>query len=475
MTFFVFRFSVVLPSKKMSWSRLLSTRRYPDRPAEVPMPGRSPYLADYDRVVFSSAFRRLQRKTQVMPLPETDFVHTRLTHSLETACVGRSLGRLSARRVLEADSDIEKELPDFAQDCGDIVAAACLAHDIGNPPFGHSGEDAISAYFASRAAERFTTGLSAAQQADLQHFEGNAAGFRILTHTYPALSSGSAGLGLTYATLGAFTKYPRPSVIANDKRKNGASEKKYGHFQAENSHFKLVAEELGLLPKDGPAGFYHRHPLAFLVEAADDICYRIIDFEDGLKLGLIDHERGLQLMRDLRAAAPNARPKGAGSSGLHWRDWQEELGYLRAMLIGQLVDETATRFAQHAPAILAGTYDASLVKELTGYEFLQEIQQLSVDKLYRSRPVLEIEAAGFEVLGGLLDVFLCAIFDSKSNHRSRKLLDLLPAQFRAVGHQADAPAYEQILLLTDYVAGMTDQHALSLYKTIKGIELPKGF
>ncbi len=458
-----------------SWSRLLSTRRYPDRPAEVPMPGRSPYLADYDRVVFSSAFRRLQRKTQVMPLPETDFVHTRLTHSLETACVGRSLGRLSARRVLEADPAIGEELPDFAQDCGDIVAAACLAHDIGNPPFGHSGEDAISAYFASRAAERFITGLSAAQQADLQHFEGNAAGFRILTHTYPALSSGSAGLGLTYATLGAFTKYPRPSVVGEEQRQGGASEKKYGHFQAENPHFKAVAEELGLLPKDAPAGFYHRHPLAFLVEAADDICYRIIDFEDGLKLGLIDHERGLALLRQLRAAAPNARPRGTGSSGLTWRDWQEELGYLRATLIGQLVDETATHFAQHAPAILAGTYDASLVKELTGYEFLQEIQQLSVQKLYRSRPVLEIEAAGFEVLGGLLDTFLCAIFDSKNNHRSRKLLDLLPSQYRAIGPQAGASAYEQILLLSDYVAGMTDQHALSLYKTIKGIELPKGF
>ncbi|RZK22008.1 MAG: deoxyguanosinetriphosphate triphosphohydrolase, partial [Hymenobacter sp.] len=209
--------------------------------------------------------------------------------------------------------------------------------------------------------------------------------------------------------------------------------------------------------------------------AADDICYRIIDFEDGLKLGLIDHERGLALLRALRAAAPNARPKGAGSSGTQWRDWQEELGYLRATLIGQLVDETATRFAQHAPAILAGEYDAPLVKELSGYEYLQEIQRLSIDKLYRSRPVLEIEAAGFEVLGGLLDAFLCASFDEKKNHRSKKLLDLLPNQFRAIGPQAGASAYEQILLLTDYVAGMTDQHALSLYKTIKGIELPKGF
>jgi dGTPase len=264
-------------------------------------------------------------------------------------------------------------------------------------------------------------------------------------------------------------------MVSEADRQGGASEKKYGHFQSENARFKLVAEELGLRPKNAAAGFYHRHPLAFLVEAADDICYRIIDFEDGLKLGLIDHERGLNLLRELRAAAPNARPRGAGSSGLHWRDWQEELGYLRATLIGQLVDETATRFAQHAPAILGGTYDASLVKELSGYEFLQEIQHLSIAKLYRSRPVLEIEAAGFEVLGGLLDAFLHAVFDKKENHRSRKLLDLLPNQFRAIGPQAGASAYEQILLLTDYVAGMTDQNALSLYKTIKGIDLPKGF
>ena len=453
----------------MPWSRLLSARRYPDRPAEAAQPGRSPYLADYDRVVFSSAFRRLQRKTQVMPLPETDFVHTRLTHSLETACVGRSLGRLSARRLLEIEPAISRELPAFDQDCGDIVAAACLAHDIGNPPFGHSGEDAISAYFGSRAAERFITNLTDAERADLLRFEGNAAGLRILTHTYAAHNTGSAGLGLTYATLGAFTKYPKPSTGGEQAQTGGASEKKYGHFQTEKARFRLVADELGLLPKDAQAGFYHRHPLAFLVEAADDLCYRIIDFEDGLKLGLIDEQRGLNLLRNMLGDSA-ARP-----SSIVWYDWREELGYLRARLIGKLVDETATLFAQHAPAMLRGEYDASLIKEISCYADLQEVQKLSIEKLYRSRPVLEIEAAGFEVLGGLLDAFLCAIFDRQQNHRSRKLLDLLPDQYRAVGPQASASAYEQILLLTDYVAGMTDQNALSLYKTIKGIELPKGF
>ncbi|WP_230688224.1 dGTP triphosphohydrolase [Hymenobacter jeongseonensis] len=455
----------------MLWPRLLSQRRFPDQ--QLPPPSatlvRGAFVADYDRVVFSSAFRRLQRKTQVMPLPETDFVHTRLTHSLETAVVGRSLGRLAARQLLETDADLAQLLPNFDQDCGDIVAAACLAHDIGNPPFGHSGEDAISSYFASAAAEPYLENLTAAEVADLQHFEGNAAGFRILTHTYAAHSTGTAGLGLTYATLGAFTKYPKPSLVAESLKKGGASEKKYGHFQTESARFQHVATELGLLPKDADSGFYHRHPLAFLVEAADDLCYRIIDFEDGLKLGLIAPEVGLPLLKKMLND-----PAGRVGS-VQWHDWREELGYIRARLIGKLVAEIATLFAKHAPAILRGEYDQPLIKELVCWADLQEVQRLSIEKLYRSRPVLEIEAAGFEVLGGLLDAFLCAVFDASHGHRSRKLLLLLPEQFRAEGKQAGVAAYEKILLLTDFVAGMTDQNALSLYKTIKGIELPKGF
>lgn len=451
------------------WTRLLSQRRFPDQQLPAADAVRGAFVADYDRVVFSSAFRRLQRKTQVMPLPETDFVHTRLTHSLETAVVGRSLGRLAARHLLDADDALAQALPNLDQDCGDIVAAACLAHDIGNPPFGHSGEDAISSYFASPAAARFLDALSAAQVADLQHFEGNAAGFRILTHTYAAHSTGTAGLGLTYATLGAFTKYPRPSVVPEAARQGGTSEKKYGHFQAENERFRHVADELGLRAKDAAAGFFHRHPLAFLVEAADDLCYRIIDFEDGLKLGLIAPETGLPLLRKMLNDPPGRR------ASVQWHDWREELGYVRARLIGKLVRELAGRFATHAPALLRGDYDQPLIKEVACYEDLQEVQRLSINQLYRSRPVLEIEAAGFEVLGGLLDAFLGAVFDAGQGHRSRKLLDLVPAQFQATGPQAGASDYEKILLLTDFVSGMTDQNALSLYKTIKGIELPKGF
>ena len=461
----------------MRWAQLLSRRRYPEQPqlhvvTDAP-PVRGAFVADYDRVVFSSAFRRLQRKTQVMPLPETDFVHTRLTHSLETACVGRSLGRLGGRLLLEETEGLAAELPHLDADFGDIVAAACLAHDIGNPPFGHSGEDAISAYFRSPAAEPFVRMLNVAQRADLQQFEGNAAGFRVLTHTYAAHSSGSAGLGLTYATLGAFSKYPRPSVVAEQGLTEGTSEKKHGYFQTEAERFRDVARELGLLPKPAAAGetagFYHRHPLAFLVEAADDICYRIIDFEDGLRLGLIPCQPGLALLRDMLGDAPGRR------GSVEWRDWREELGYLRARLINRLVQQTARRFADQAPQLLRGHFDAPLVQQLDCREQLQEVHRLTVEHLYRSRPVLEIEAAGFEVLAGLLDAFLHANFDPQASPRSRKLLQLLPEQFRALGPQQEATAYEQIILLTDYIGGLTDQNALSLFRTIRGIDLPKGF
>ncbi|RPD48444.1 dNTP triphosphohydrolase [Hymenobacter sediminis] len=460
----------------MTWERLLSRRRYPEQPqlhlvTDAP-PVRGAFVQDYDRVVFSSPFRRLQRKTQVMPLPETDFVHTRLTHSLETACVGRSLGRLGGRLLLEETPDLARQLPHLDSDFGDIVAAACLAHDIGNPPFGHSGEDAISAYFRSSAAEPFVRVLNAAQRADLQQFEGNAAGFRTLTHTYAAHSSGSAGLGLTYATLGAFTKYPRPSIVEEATLTRGTSEKKYGYFQTEADRFQEVARELGLLPKPPGTqlgGFYHRHPLAFLVEAADDLCYRIIDFEDGLKLGLIPCETGLRVLREMLGDAPGRR------GSLEWRDWREELGYLRARLINRLVQQTARLFADRADDLLRGRSDEPLVQQLDCWDQLQHIHQLTKEHLYRSRPVLEIEAAGFEVMAGLLDAFLHATFDPQESPRSRKVVQLLPEQFRGIGHQQGASAYEQIILLTDYIGGLTDQNAISLFRTIRGIDLPKGF
>ncbi|KAA5543409.1 deoxyguanosinetriphosphate triphosphohydrolase [Adhaeribacter rhizoryzae] len=451
----------------MHWEKLLSRKRYQNQVLTSSDEWvRGEYQRDYDRIVFSSAFRRLQNKTQVMPLPESDFVHTRLTHSLETSCVGRSLGRLVGKQILQNYPNLSKTNQVNDSNIGDIVAAACLAHDIGNPPFGHSGEDAISAFFQSNEAQPFITELNDAQKADLQNFEGNASGFRILTHTYPAQCNMPGGLRLTYTTLATFTKYPKES-LPKLKGTANTSEKKYGFFQSEKDWFRIIADELGLLPKatDNQV-FYHRHPLAFLVEAADDICYRIIDFEDGCRLGLIPPEQGIGLLREILEETSERQ------SRLTFYDWREQLGYLRARIIDKLINETADIFIQNEAAILTGAYDKPLIGEVSVKAVLDKIKTLSVKEIYRNRPVLEIEAAGFEVLGGLLEVFLKAVFEP-SSRRHQKLLDLVPDQYLDVNRTISSNTYDRILRITDFISGLTDQAAISLYRKIKGISLPK--
>jgi len=449
-----------------TWDKLLSKKRFEttDPKYSTDESVRGEFQRDYDRIVFSSAFRRLQNKTQVMPMPESDFVHTRLTHSLEASVVGRSLGRIVGKSILERYPELAQEKHIQEADFGDVVAAACLAHDIGNPPFGHSGEDAISAYFQSEAAQPYLNTLTEAEKADLQRFEGNAAGFRTLTYTYPAHCNLPGGLSLTYTTLATFTKYPKESLPVVPGTKN-TSEKKYGFFQTEKAWFQNIAQELGLLKK-GPDNevFYHRHPLAFLVEAADDICYRIIDFEDGLRLGLVPHEAGIRLLRQILNDNPNRK------SSLSFYDWREEIGYLRARIIGKLIEETTAIFLQHEPEILQGLYDKPLINELACKPVLDQIKDLSIRLIYQNRPVLEIEAAGFEVLGGLLDACVKAVFHPESKHH-RKLAALIPPHYLQLPQAASA--YERIIHITDFVASLTDQAALGLYRKIKGIELPR--
>lgn len=449
-----------------SWDKLISKKRFEtnDPKYNTDESVRGEFQRDYDRVVFSSAFRRLQNKTQVMPMPESDFVHTRLTHSLEASVVGRSLGRIVGKSILERHPELAQEKHIQEADFGDVVAAACLAHDIGNPPFGHSGEDAISSYFQSEEAQPYLSTLTEAEKDDLQRFEGNAAGFRILTYTYPAHCSLPGGLSLTYTTLATFTKYPKESLPVITGTKN-TSEKKYGFFQTEKAWFNTIAQELGLLKKGGTDEvFYHRHPLAFLVEAADDICYRIIDFEDGLKLGLVPHEKGIDLLRQILNDNPNRK------SSLHFYDWREEIGYLRARIIGKLIEETSAVFLQHEQEILQGIYDKPLINELSCKPVLDQIRDLSVKLIYLNRPVLEIEAAGFEVLGGLLDACVKAVFHPESKHH-RKLAALIPPHYLQL--PAEATDYERIIHITDFVSSLTDQAALGLYRKIKGIELPR--
>ncbi len=451
----------------MDWAQLFSRRRLGFGNTPKPRPrqeGRSDFQRDFDRVIFSPAFRRLQSKTQVVPLPQNDFVHTRLTHSLEASCVGRSLGRIVGDRTIRESPDLFADVGVTPPDFEAVVAAACLAHDIGNPPFGHSGEDAISEYFRGSRAKRFLEGLSAAQIADLQNFEGNAAGFRLLTYTAPSDSDVNMGLGLTFATLGAFTKYPK-GALPDLKKSTNASERKFGFFQSEKEIFGGIADELGLLAKAHSA--WHRHPLAFLVEAADDICYTIVDFEDGFKVRRVEFETVERLFKGIIAGGferISARYRKIHSA-------QEKIGFLRALVINKLVLEVAEIFSDHLPQILSGEFDQHLTDLAPAKPILDEISSISVEYLYRAPEVVEIEIAGFEVLAGLLDAYLQAVFSADSHH-SKMVRRLIPSPYLDVDGKPFADKYHSILNIVLLVSGMTDTFAIETYRKIKGIALP---
>ncbi|MBL7848560.1 MAG: dNTP triphosphohydrolase [Cyclobacteriaceae bacterium] len=414
---------------------------------------RSAFEQDYDRIIFSHAFRKLQDKTQVHPLPEDDFVHTRLTHSLEVSSVGRSLGKRTGEVLMQRHPELKKEFSLF--DFGAIVAAASLAHDVGNPPFGHAGEDALSDYFRKRPD--WKKEMSDNQWQDLISFEGNAQGFRILNQ------SGS-GLRLTLATLGAFTKYPCPSHFPS-RDSSRKSQKKYGYFDSERSLFGEVAASLELLHSG--TGAWCRHPLAFLVEAADDICYSIIDLEDGCNLGLITFEETVELLAPILGKRLD-RAKLRKDESLN-----KKLGTLRALAIGELIDDCTRIFLDHETTILDATFDGALTDLGTFREPLKEISRHSIERIYRARHVVEIEAAGHEVLPGLLDEFITAGRVLRSGEKSRKYQNLsllLPPEVRNALREAP-DTYMLSRFIIDFVSGLTDKHALNLYRKIKGMSL----
>ncbi len=427
---------------------------------------RTSFQRDFDRIVFSSAFRRLQSKTQVFPLPKTDFIHTRLTHSLEASCVGRSLGSILGQYVIKNNS----ELLDYGityDAFASVVANACLAHDIGNPPFGHSGEDAISCYFRSKKADKFLDGLTDIQISDFQNFEGNALGFRILSHTLTRQSKLTGGLGLTYATLAAFTKYPRGSLFNIDKNKSAASEKKFGFFDSEKKLFEKVAAKTGLIKKEGVKAWF-RHPLAFLVEAADDICYRIMDLEDGVKLNLLSFREAEELLIGLLE-------KSGWDQEKYKRvlDEREKLNYLRAKVISALISWTSEVFISNYNSIMNGEFDNPLIDMVLVKPILDDIEKISISKIYNYRKVIEIESAGFEILSGLLDIFLNAVLGNRTD-KNKCNLKLIPEQFLPYEDSLETSdgCYRAIMNIIQYISGMTDIYALDTYKSLKGISLP---
>lgn len=436
----------------MNWKQLLSAERE-GRNAPIEQ-SRSAFEQDYDRIIFSHPFRRLQDKTQVHPLPEHDFVHTRLTHSLEVSSVGRSLGRKAGEEVLKKHPELAADFSAF--DFGAVVAAASLAHDLGNPPFGHAGEDSISDFFSQHEGLSFKGKVSEEEWADLISFEGNAQGFRLI-------NSNQYGLKLTMATLGAFTKYPCQSLFpSRDKSKK--SQKKFGYFQSEKEIFKQVAQQLGL--KQTSDYSWCRHPLTFLVEAAVDICYSIIDLEDGCRLGLVTFEETVALLSKILREdfKPEKLNKINGQNA--------KLGILRALAIKKLVDDCTDVFLKNEEGVLNGTFDKALTDECDFKHTLSEITKISVERIYRARHVVEIEASGHEILPGLLHEFTTAGLCLMGEIRTKKyqnLVLLLPEEVRINIAQDPRNYYNMLRQITDFVSGLTDRYALFLFRKIKGM------
>jgi dGTPase len=430
----------------MNWQQLLSSQRQ-NQKSGTDAVSRSSFEQDFDRIIFSHPFRKLQDKTQVHPLPEHDFVHTRLTHSLEVSSVGRSLGKRAGEVIMERHPELESNFSSF--DFGAITAAAALAHDMGNPPFGHAGEAALSEYFKNKKFD-----VTPAEYEDLANFEGNAQGFRILNKK-------QFGLRLTYATLGAFTKYPCPSLLpGRDKKKK--SQKKFGYFQSEADAFKDVAESLGLIATAN--GAWCRHPVAFLVEAADDICYSIIDLEDGCRMGLVGFNETVDLLAPILGSKLN-KEKLSATPGLN-----EKLGVLRAMAIGELIEASTEVFLANEKSILDGSFDHALTDLCRFKDALGVINNVSVEKIYRTHTVVEIEASGHEVLPGLLHEFVTAGMELENPDASKKnknLALLFPEEIRI--EIANQNTYTILRCVIDFISGLTDRHALSLYRKIKGI------
>lgn len=445
----------------MEWEQLISAKRLTESVEPTAEDDRSPFQKDFDRIVFSSAFRRLQDKTQVHLLSPGDYVRTRLTHSLEASSVGRSLGSLVGKDVIDHHEILAERSITFA-DFGHIVSAAALTHDIGNPPFGHSGEEAVHDWFArDNIEEKILCRLSSEQEKlDFQKFDGNAQGFRILTRLQ---FKRNGGLRLTCATLAAFTKYPCASHLADSDAQDAAS-RKSSFFATEQAYFQEVAEETGLLRRDADQAAWARHPLAYLVEAADDICYWVVDLEDGCKLGLVSYEKVKEYLQPIAELTDEKLASYGGED--------ERVSYLRASAIGALIKKTAKAFIHNETAILGGSFEGSLLDQTDSVGISKEMREFLIKNVYQSTKNLEVEIAGFDVVSGLLEALIFALLhepDSSlapniSPKKAKKLCMLVPVEI------SDDPS-ENLHRITDYVVGMTDSFAISLFQKIRGTSL----
>lgn len=441
----------------MQWSRLISDKRFGLEQYHNPKAGaRSDFQRDYDRLVFSSPFRRLQNKTQVFPLPGSVFVHNRLTHSMEVACVGRSLAN-EVSNALRLRYELEPWSGKL-NDLGDIVAAACLAHDLGNPPFGHSGEKAISTFFSEGAGAFLQSSLTPQEWDDLIHFEGNANSLRLLIHQFRGRRPG--GFAMTYSMLASIVKYPYESSLAGNANK-------FGFFTSEKADFAKIANELGILPRkenDGVA--FVRHPLVYIVEAADDICYEVMDIEDAHKLKILTTAEVTDLMMGF---FDEERKRHMIEVMQNVEDPNEKVSYMRSCVIGRLVNCCAEAFVAHEDEILQGEFKGSLLDHIPSLERegYSRCNAMSWAKIYKASDVVDIELAGNQIITYLLGKFIHAVTNPQLNY-SKLLLSKVPQQY-----EINAPTlFGRIQAVIDHVSGMTDVYALDLYRKLNGMSLP---
>ena len=441
----------------MNWSQLISNKRFGlEALHEIRKEDRTEFQRDYDRLIFSSPFRRLQNKTQVFPLPGSIFVHNRLTHSLEVSCVGRSLGNDAARLLLQKHPELSDS---HLLEIGAIVSAACLAHDMGNPPFGHSGEKAIGTYFSEGKGLALKPLVAPAEWEDLTHFEGNANAFRLLTHQFRGRRPG--GFVLTYSTLASIVKYPFSSQLAGNKQK-------FGFFLSEQEDYERIANELGInrLSEEGEPVRYARHPLVYLVEAADDICYQMMDIEDAHKLKILTSQETKELYSHFFT---EERLKRIHKICQLVTDTNEQIAYLRSSAIGVLTKACVETFVEHEEEILSGTFQGPLIKQIAPpvRDAYKKCSETAFAKIYCAKDVLDIELAGYQVITTLVDLMIEAV---RYPHKAYSQLLI-----NRVSHQYDMQAptlYGKIQAVLDYISGMTDVYALDLYRKINGNSLP---
>lgn len=443
----------------MEWKQLISNKRFgQEHKHSERHDDRSEFKRDYDRLIFSSAFRRLQNKTQVFPLPGSIFVHNRLTHSLEVASVGMSIGNDISRRVIQKQPDLKDTL---VEEIGTIVSAACLAHDLGNPPFGHSGEKAIQTFFSEGPGLKIKPMVSSEFWDDITHFEGNANAFRILTHRFKGRRQG--GFVMTYSMLASIVKYPFASSLAGNHGK-------FGFFASEAESYRKIADELGISCKSAPGEplKYARHPLVYMVEAADDICYEIMDIEDSHKLKILSYAETEHLLLSFfdEDIQQKIRQRIIDEE---LTDENEKVVYMRASVIGKLENECVAAFLAHEEEILAGTFEGSLIDHISERQkkAYQECEKISYSKIYQSKPVLDIELSGYQIMATLMEVFIEAAV-SPSRFYSKQLLRRVSSQYDIENENLE----ERIMAVLDYISGMTDIYALDIYQKINGISLP---